>query len=268
MAYSKHFAVVVVVNGHIMEEALDGTVTIPFGSAYELSLINKNNRKAVAKIFIDNENVSEGGLIVGPNSTVSLDCHVKTKDKFLFVSQESFAAAVAGKSENVDRRNGVIRVEWTLEKEQEVPVYTPPPVYTKPRNPRPVPYEPWLLSSKRAKGGPCGQSCGASPSSYVEGAKGLSFNDSYGAQHTNSTRSRTISEGCTVSGGRSNASFHPEWVDLEKSDPVVIQLVLRGFNPEKTVAVQNDLAYCTKCGAKWRRKAKYCAACGAKRSNL
>jgi len=61
MVYSNKFVMCVLHHGHPLKELANGMVSLPFGAEYALRLRNKNNRRAVVKLFIDGENVSGGG---------------------------------------------------------------------------------------------------------------------------------------------------------------------------------------------------------------
>src|SRR6266446_2078305 len=108
MMYSNNFVVCVLQNGQVIANSKQGNVALPFSSEYQIRLRNKNNRRAVAKVFIDGDNVSEGGLVVDAYSYVDLDCHVGSKKRFLLAATDSPAAVAEGKDNKDDDSNGVI----------------------------------------------------------------------------------------------------------------------------------------------------------------
>src|SRR5262252_1683017 len=66
MVYSSRFVLSVLLNGNIAPERTDGVVAIPFGSEYGIRCRNRNKgRRALVKLFVDNENISGGGFIIG-----------------------------------------------------------------------------------------------------------------------------------------------------------------------------------------------------------
>lgn len=242
--YSNDFVVAILVNGQFADESVDGQVGIPANSEYVIRLRNKNNKRALAKVFIDNEPVTEGGIVVDAQSYVDLERPTTKAVKFKFVSSESGEAIDFGKNNKTDGSNGVIRVEWQLERE-----YIPPvPVY-KPMIPS--------YSSFR-KGGPCGQSMSGNyaEEEYCKG--GLDFADYGGSRGLKSPK---LSEGCTVEGGRSSQSFSYTNFYVDGKAPVIIQFVLRVLNERPVV---KEGIYCQNCGKRGSLKAKFCNKCGSK----
>lgn len=68
-------------NGFVMSIVKDGSavreekrkVVLPFESEYAVKLHNKNNRTAVCDLFINGDDVSEGGFVVHANSFVNIE---------------------------------------------------------------------------------------------------------------------------------------------------------------------------------------------------
>ena len=117
MAYSNKFVACVVVNGQILKELENGTVPIPYGSEYALRFRNRNDRRAVVKFFVDGENVSGNGYIIGANSVIDIRRHSEVDRAFKFVSLDSDEAADFGKSgSNADKKKGLIEARFYLEK--------------------------------------------------------------------------------------------------------------------------------------------------------
>jgi hypothetical protein len=240
MMHSNDFVVAVSYNGQFLQESAGGVVSLPFNSEYSLRLRNKHNRRAVAKIFIDNESVAEGGVIVPANSYLDLDCHVSTLRKFKFVSSDSGEAVQAGKNNKSDDSNGVVRVEWQLERE--------PPVYTYSK----ISYKPPIWP------------CSPGPS-WADNLRSVETPTSYGCRSLNnptlgfSDQPKSLSEGCTVEGGASSMRFRTVHLDLEPAI-TTIQLTLKGYAGKLKVS-----NYCQICCEKFsKRKPKFCPNCGAK----
>ena len=85
---------------------------------------NKNTRRAVCKLYIDGEDISGGGFIIGANSFVDIERPVNVDRKFKFVSLESEDAYDHGKNgANHDKKKGTIVAEFALQKELKVPTY-------------------------------------------------------------------------------------------------------------------------------------------------
>jgi hypothetical protein len=120
MVYSNRFVVSVLVDGQVQEERPDGSVEIPFGVEYALRLRNKHrDRRAVVKLFIDGEEQSKGGYVIGPNDSKVIERNSYVAKKFKFISSKTTEAQDHGKDKfNEDGYNGVIEARFYLEKEQ------------------------------------------------------------------------------------------------------------------------------------------------------
>jgi hypothetical protein len=256
MMHSNDFVICIIVDGVAQQESKGGIVSIPFGTEYKIRLRNKHNRRAVAKVFVDEENVSKGGVIVQANDYVDLDGPVDSKRNFKFVSSESPQAVDAGKNNQPDDRNGIIRVDWQLEREYRQPekVYIDRPV--------PVP-RPWydygptwgILRTSDMGGNARGMSAG-----YNAGtARGFAATEE-------KTSSKILEEGCTVEGSRSNQSFTTRYVDLEDSI-TTLRITLKGYAVEhQTVISKGRRMHCSGCGGRNKSSAKFCVNCGSKLS--
>jgi hypothetical protein len=128
MVYSNKFVMCVLVDGTPQQELANGVVKLPFGAEYALRFRNKNDRRAVVKIYIDGENVSGEGYIVKANDHVDIKRHWDKDRSFKFVELDSPEAVDAGKNgPNADKTKGVIEARFYLEKER---VYYTQPVRT------------------------------------------------------------------------------------------------------------------------------------------
>jgi hypothetical protein len=113
----------VLVNGEPIKEWANGAVPVPFGCEYALRLRNKNNRRAVVKIYIDGENVSGGGYVIEANSFIDIKRHHDKDRAFKFVSLDSAEAVDFGKNgPNPEKIKGTIEARFHLEKERHVPL--------------------------------------------------------------------------------------------------------------------------------------------------
>jgi hypothetical protein len=124
MVYSNKFVMCVLVDGHPQEELANGVVKLPFGQEYSLRFRNKNDRRAVVKIYVDGENVSGGGYVIPANDHIDIKRHHDKDRAFKFVELNSPEAVDAGKNgPNPEKSKGLIEARFYLEKEYK---YTPP----------------------------------------------------------------------------------------------------------------------------------------------
>ncbi len=135
--YSNRFAACIIVDGKIMDELPDGSVAIPLGTEYTIRLFNKHDRRAAAKIFLDTENVSQGGFVVDPHGKVDINRRADRDTAFRFVQLGSSAAKAEGKpTTNEGKEMGLVEVHFYLERER--PKYIPPtPIVINPPCPGP-----------------------------------------------------------------------------------------------------------------------------------
>jgi hypothetical protein len=108
-------------NGKILREFKD-TVYIPFGSEYSFLLKNLHTQRAVVNVFIDGDNVIEGGLVLNAGQEVDLERYVKNGNltagnKFKFIERTS---AIEDGPRGIKLEDGLIRIEFQYEQPRPV----------------------------------------------------------------------------------------------------------------------------------------------------
>lgn len=245
MVYSNNCVLCLLINGKPTDALANGTVPLPFGVEYKIRLRNKDKkRRVVAKVFVDGENVAEGGVIIPPGSYVDLDGPVNTHKNFKFVSLESPDAIDFGKNgPNHDKTKGVVEARFHFEKEQ--------PQVTEVHHHHhhdywwPRPWRPYygvrgLADNDLLRGnsinmvGPASASFSAS----LDGVKEQSLaptHDSF------CPPTADLKDGCTVEGGHTSQSFGTAYVDYEET-ATVLKMFLQGFEKAPTVAKRSTSA--------------------------
>ena len=104
-------------NGRILREFKD-TVYIPFGSEYSFLLKNLHTQRAVVNIFIDGDNIVEGGLVIAAGQEVNLERYIKNGNltegnRFKFIERTQ---AIEDGPRGVKLEDGLIRIEFQYEK--------------------------------------------------------------------------------------------------------------------------------------------------------
>lgn len=266
MVYSNRFVACVLVKGQPVKELSNGEVHIPFDSEYALRLRNKNDRRAVVKIYIDGENVSGGGYVIPANDFIDIKRHHDKDRAFKFVSLDSPDAVDHGKNgPNPDKQKGLIEARFYLEKERK---YTPPPVYPiyreehhhhhhhhhhehiRYRKPTPIWPQPlWtdVTPTTYGSGVWCGgdskgmtsngmnamRSCGDQPDmTSLEFACSADQDKDMWPELSNpcqSKESTPIQDGCTVEGYSTGQNFYTTHVELEDTY-TTLKIFLRGFH--------------------------------------
>lgn len=113
--YSNKLVASLKANGKILREFKD-TVYIPFGSEYSFLLKNLNTTRALVNVYIDGDNVIEGGLVLNAGQEVDLERYVKngnlsTGNKFKFIERTNSIEQHRG----VKLEDGLVRIEFQFE---------------------------------------------------------------------------------------------------------------------------------------------------------
>lgn len=127
MMYESKFVAAIKSNGKVLREFDKDKVYLKFGSEYSILLKNLENRRAVAKIFIDGQEVSNGGFVIDAKREVEIERFVKDLsqgNRFKFI--EKTAGIEAHRGNKIE--DGLIRIEFEFERVY-VPSWTPDKVY-------------------------------------------------------------------------------------------------------------------------------------------
>jgi hypothetical protein len=118
--YQEKLALAVKHNGRVLRE-LGDTVFLPFGCEYTLHFKNLNSVRALVRVEIDGQDVTEGtSLIVPPNGTVELERFIKagnlaSGNKLKFIER---TAKIEDGPRGIKVEDGLIRVEFEFERLQ------------------------------------------------------------------------------------------------------------------------------------------------------
>lgn len=258
--YRNNFVAVIKNKGKIMREDDNGIVRLPFGSEYSILLKNKDSRRAVVNVEIDDNPVAYG-IIVMPNSDVELKGELEglaVKNKFKFIQKTKQIQKYRG-----DRLgDGLVRIEyWFEQRKQEQPPITIWP------NPKPWYKDDGKIWDDQNTGG------WQSDWSYTVNHSS-NFSNCAAPVEGGGTQSAAFfnhsnpmpDEGITVRGSETKQNFTYGFVDTLESFSSVIILHLRGANSRlkkirKPITVKTKLT-CPTCGTKSKSAAKFCRNCG------
>lgn len=114
--YESKLAAAIKVNGKVLREFNKDTVYIPFGSEYSILLKNLNTKRAVVNIFIDGQDIVEGGLVLNAGQEVDLERFVKNGN-LTEGNRLKFIERTAGIEQHrgVKLEDGLVRVEFQFE---------------------------------------------------------------------------------------------------------------------------------------------------------
>ncbi len=252
MMYKSNFVAVIKRKGSILRENSEGVVRLPFGSEYTILLKNKDSRRAVVDVEIDDRDAATG-IIIPANTSMELKGFLeglKVKNRFRFIQKTKEIQEYRG-----DRLgDGLVRVEYRFEKEQEQPwvVYPPyPPPYRPVKPIWPNSGVTWTYHSSETTGNfkgsgvPCAYTCD---------------------QMTLSNTAPAPDEGITVKGSQTHQGFVYGSVNELESKSSVIILHLRGGTVKRrqvkrAITVKTRLT-CSTCGRKSKSSQKFCGNCG------
>jgi hypothetical protein len=116
MMYESKLAAAIKVNGKVLREFNKDTVYIPFGSEYSILLKNLNTKRALVNIFIDGQDIVEGGLVLNAGQEVDLERFVKNGN-LTEGNRLKFIERTAGIEQHrgVKLEDGLVRVEFQFE---------------------------------------------------------------------------------------------------------------------------------------------------------
>ena len=272
-------------NGKILREFKD-TVYIPFGSEYSFLIKNLNTTRALVNVFIDGENVIEGGLVLNTGQEVDLERYVKNGNlregnRFKFIERTGAVEQHRG----TKLEDGLVRIEFQFEK---------PPVSINTLSD-------WQKNQifngvrfsefKGATDKFTVTASGATYSANVNGVmRGVDFSngESVKAQATAAVNNYCAQNGIvsnaeihdgmatmdcafndvgiTVPGSKSTQSFSTTYMGALEDEKHTIVLRLLGETPDnkpvvKPVTVKHK-PKCVTCGKQNKAHAKFCVECG------
>jgi zinc-ribbon domain len=268
MMYQNRFIASVRVNGKILREN-QGTVTLPFGSEFELLLKNMHSRRAMATVSIDGVDVMGGTrLIIGPNDSISLERFIKNGN-MSSGNKLKFVERTAGIEEHrgIKQEDGLVRVEFWAEKEKPQEItetivrrhYVDDYWYV----PRQYPWYPYITWTSGIGSVTCGLS-GAANYNFAQGSQ-VTANSCQMNANMNAVFTATNDAGITVPGSESHQNFYSaSGFPLEASSTVIV-LQLRGevggVAAVRPVTVELKPT-CSSCGKVNKATNKFCSECG------
>lgn len=279
MMYQSKLVASLKANGKILREFKD-TVYIPFGSEYSFLIKNLNTTRALVNIYIDGDDVIEGGLVLNAGQEVDLERYVKngnlkTGNRFKFIERTGAVEEHRG----AKLEDGLVRIEFQFEKSVQVrpslwntnmPVWGQYPGVT----------DKFTVTAS-----------GASYSTNVNGVmRGVDFSNgesikaqanaainNYCAQNGivskaevhdgMATMDCAINDiGITVPGSKSTQSFTHTTMGVMEEEKHTIVLKLLGMTAEnQAITVPVTVKHkpkCVTCGKQNKATAKFCTECG------
>jgi hypothetical protein len=282
MMYHEKFAAAIKINGQVLRESGD-IVTLPFGSEYSIYMKNLNTVKAMVRVYIDSHDVTEGWVIIEPNSTIDLERSIRGHNlnegnRFKFIERTAQIENFRG----VGLEDGLIRVEYKFAIPQYQPHYWPNNGFLRGRN---FSKGKGISGSGSFNAGPSSRS--VAPSFYASSSSSWGDSDSTNSCYTSSLNSQVSTEpsgqamncnflqtqpvalndaGITVEGSISGQQFYDAaWFPTEASShSIIFRLKGRVGNQKIAKAVTvKEAKMCSICGRSNKHKNRFCAGCGA-----
>ena len=274
MMYNQKLVASLKANGKILREFKD-TVYIPFGSEYSFLIKNLNTTRALVNIFIDGEDVIEGGLVLNAGQEVDLERYVKNGNlnagnKFKFIERTQ---AIEDGPRGIKLEDGLVRIEFQFEKP-----YVPPlnrgwltasgstnqnSIYPASFNVNGA-----LRSVDYSKNGAItAQAASAAVDKYCADNGIVNKSEVHDGMATMDWMDAPKNDiGITVPGSRSEQKFQTTYMGAMEAEKHTIVLKLLGETPDNkpvlapvTVKAKQE---CDTCGHKNKATAKFCNKCG------
>ena len=267
MMYQSKLVASLKANGKILREFKD-TVYIPFGSEYSFLLKNLHTQRAVVNIFVDGDNVVDGGLVINAGQEVNLERYVKNGNltegnRFKFIERTQ---AVEDGPRGIKLEDGLVRIEFQYEKP-----YVPPQ---------------WSNTSWISASG-----SGMTPTSYNVNGTLRSVDWSKNGEVTAQAATAAVDKYCadngimntteyhdgmatmdwndvgiTVPGSRSDQKFSTVTIGAMEAEKHTMVIKLLGETPDNKPVLQpvtvERKPECVTCGKKNKAQAKFCSECG------
>jgi hypothetical protein len=277
MVFKEGMIVVVKCGNKILREVKEEgnqVVYLPFNSDYSILLKNKDTRKAVVNISIDNSDVLGGSpIVVYPNSETEVKGfieHGEVKNAFRFIKKTKEVSDYRG--DFLD--DGIVHIEFKYEQVHEEKhiqtiyeqVYTYsyrwyPDIFWVYRGTRPI--TTWASNTSSSPVISDIVNCSYN-SQGSSGEVPISGNINYTS--TSYKTDLMESDGITVPGQETHQTFHNVSVGKLEEQGKVINIVLKGTIETGTEVVipitTSDKFKCTSCGKEWPTSMKFCSNCG------
>jgi len=280
MMYESKLVASLKANGKVLREFKD-TVYIPFGSEYSFLIKNLNTTRAVVNIFIDGDNIVEGGLVLNAGQEVDLERAIRNNNltegnRFKFIERTSAVEAHRG----IKLEDGLVRIEFQFEKP-----YIPPAYTNAVWNPAPLDFRFTGASDKFSV-----TASGATTQMNIGGTlRGIDFSqngstvqaqasaaiDSYcaasGIKGTSTVHDGMATMdwndvGITVPGSKSTQRFSTTTMGQLETEKHTIVLKLLGETADNKPVIQpvtvKAKPKCVTCGKLNKATAKFCTECG------
>ena len=265
MMYSNKLVASLKANGKILREFKD-TVYIPFGSEYSFLIKNLNTTRALINIFIDGDNIIEGGLVLNAGQEVDLERAIRNNNlnegnKFKFIERTGAVEEHRG----VKLEDGLVRIEFQFEKPYVPPVRPRGFIFASGTTPASYNVNGVMRGVDFSQNGSTMQSQAASAISSYCATNGIASTTEY--HEGMATMDCAFNDiGITVPGSRSDQKFQTTTMGQLEEEKHTIVLKLLGETPDNKPITAPITVFtkqiCETCGTNNKMQSKFCVECG------
>ena len=265
--YESKLAAAIKVNGKVLREFKD-TVYIPFGSEYSILLKNLNTKRAVVNIFIDGQDIVEGGLVLNAGQEVDLERFVKNGN-LTEGNRLKFIERTAGIEQHrgVKLEDGLVRVEFQFEVPR--PVINISDTLWKQQTPWGGVYASGANTSHNVNGVlrsvdfSAGEAMKASAASATSATlQNMGISGATSEVHDGMATMDWNDAGITVPGSKSTQKFSTVYMGTMEPEKHSMVFKLLGGEAIKQAVTVKHKPRCVTCDKQNRATAKFCTECG------
>ena len=257
----------------------DPTYYMEKGQEFQIELFNPTSNSVLAKIYLNNNVISQGGLVLRPGERVFLDRYIDVAKRFKF---DVYEVSNTSEVQKAIEQNGDFKVEFycesvppnsTLTISNPIWVYSNPITYFSNSGSFSTPASFTTSSTNYSCDlnltGSLNNGSSSSNTSYLNNTS-ATFTSSIGNYSSNATlrsvkKSKTIETGRVEAGSQSDQKLQTvnKSFNYYPFHTVVYKLlpISQKVNTSDDISVKR---YCPNCGAKQKPEYKFCPSCGNK----
>lgn len=241
------------------------------GQEFQLELFNPTSNTVLAKIFLNGNAISQGGLVLRPGERVFLDRYIDVPKKFLF---DTYEVSNTSEVKKAIEDNGDFKVEFYKE---HIPVYNninvTPSIHTYINQNEGMWYGNIGTNYKDTIYGDASYNINASLNSTLSNGLSLFSTTSFSDNNLDlsnkprslARKSKTIETGRVEKGSTSDQKLTTVNMSWEYFPFYTVEYKLLPVSQKiNTTDDINIKRYCTNCGSKLGKGHKFCANCGSK----
>lgn len=220
------------------------------GDEFQIELFNPYQVSVLAKIYINDNLISNSGLVIRPGQRYFLDRYIDKNKKFKFNTYTVDSGATLEVLESI-KKNGSVKVEFYAEK-QVNPSINWNGITTAPFTSNPT----WTVYPNQIMYSTNTIACGSTNTAF--------YSSSTSNAQINSHVAASLETGRIEGGSKSNQSFGTTNQDFEWFTCAVSEWKILP-DSHRPAEVKEIRSYCSSCGTRMKKQSwKFCPNCGEK----